>query len=413
MNNNQVQIGKANYDKNSGGFGGGFGWFYIEDNKPNIYRVLPPLKSLAQYGKTAKYYRIHRGLRGSDGKQKPFQCIEESDYKTKIISVHCPLCDRVRELEANLEQAKAAGATKEQQQEMRNKMIFPLQNEGKYYLNVVNQEGKMGVLSIGSKHHQAYTALAKEMEQKGFDVTGMQGIFLNFKKTTQYKGDKNAVLQVEPFLALQSDQSYRFVTHELTQEVINRLDKETADLGNLFKTLSPEQIATILSYEGEARAKYMDMLFEAPEKVQAQETQGSVPGTNAQLVSNVTSTQSGFQVNTPQLPPQQPVTPNQNMGTFNGTQQMAPQQQVQQQVQQVQQQQVVQQQVMTPPVNTQMQPMGGMIMTPPPQQLQPQQQAVTMAPPVAPPPMNLNPSAPVTNIGAMSDADFMNMMQKK
>lgn len=320
-----VQIGKANYEKNAGGSGGGgLSWFYIEDNKQNIYRVLPPLKSMAQVGKIAKYYKVHRGIRGTDKRQKPFLCVEESDYKTKVITQHCPICDHVRELEKNLENARLAGASKEQVAEVRKNTIFPLQSEGKYYMNVVNQEGKMGVLSVGAKMFAAFTALAKEMEAKGFDVTGMQGVYLNFKKSTQFKGDKNAVLSVEPYLAPSGDGSFRYVTHELTQEVINRLDKETADLGNLFKSLSVEQIATILSYEGDARAKLMDTYFDAPEK-ESTEVQATVPGTNASLVSHVTSAPTGgFHLNTPILPPQAAPAPNNNLGSFSGTKMETP-----------------------------------------------------------------------------------------
>lgn len=364
-----IQIGKANFDGNKGGTSGGLSWFYIEDNKPNVYRVLPPLKSQAAFGKFAKYYRVHRNIRGSDGKQKPFLCIEESDHKTKMITRHCPLCDRVRELEANLKQAEAAGASKDQVKEMRMKAIFPLQNEGKYYLNVVNQEGRMGVLSIGSKHFQAFQALAKELDKKGLDVTGMQGIYLNFKKTTQFKGDKNAVLQVEPYLAAGADGSFRYVTHEITQDVMNRLDKETADLGNLFKQITVEQIATILSFEGEARAKYMDSLFAAPEK--EQQVGGTVPGTDVQLVGNVTAAPTGgFQVNTPTLPPQQAATPVNNMGQFSGTQNL----------------------------NSGMSPLGGMIKTE-------AQQTVSTTPAQA--------ASAGMSPGALSDEDFMALMSKK
>lgn len=317
--NTNIQIGKASFDRNSGGNGGGgVSWFYIEDNKPNVYRVLPPLKSLAASGRIAKYYKVHRGIRGTDKRQKPFICPEESDYKTRVITQHCPLCDHVRELEQNLEKARAAGASKEQLAEMRKNVIFPLQSEGKYYMNVVNQEGKMGVLSVGSKMFASFTALAKEMEAKGLDVTGMQGVYLNFKKSTAFKGDKNAVLSVEPYLAASSDGSFRYVTHELTQDVINRLEKETADLGNLFKVITVEQVATLLSYEGEARAKLMDTYFDSPEK-ESTETMATVPGTNASLVSNVTAAPTGgFQVNTPTLPPQAPTAPNNNIGAFSG-----------------------------------------------------------------------------------------------
>jgi hypothetical protein len=314
--NETVMIGKALYGKQSGGFGGGHGWFYIEDNKDNVFRVLPPMKSLAPHGKYAKFYRTHRGFRGSDNKQKPFICIEESDYKTKVIKVHCPVCDKVAELEQEVAKFKQRGATDEQIRDYRSKNIFPFQSEGKYYLNVVNQENKIGILNVGSKMFKALEALATEQEKKGRDITGMQGVFLNFKKATRYKGDRDAVHSVEMFMQGQSDGSFRYAAHDITADFAARLGTEAADLGNLFKTLDAEQIASIVSLDGESRSKYIDNLFNAPEKDGSAVNQGlqtQIPGSNVTAVSRMeVSSQGDYSVQQPTVPPnfnQQSTTP--------------------------------------------------------------------------------------------------------
>ena len=320
-------VGKASYGRQSFSGGGGYNWFYIEDNKDNVYRVLPPMHSLAASGKYAKYYKTHRGFRGTDNKQKPFICIEEQDYKTKLIKTHCPICDYVAELKAEIPKYQARGATPEQIKQFNNTNIFPLQSEKKFYLNVVNQENKIGILAIGTKQFNALEALAMQHEKSGRDITGMEGVYLNFKKLTKYKGDKDAVFSVEVFMQPSSDGAFRYVTHTMTPEFSSRLKKEAADLGNLFKSFSVEQLASIVALEGEARAKYVDSLFAAPESEAQMSAQ--IPNTNLQAVSRVeVNSNGGFQVQQPTVPAGYgSVNPNPapaNAGQFQGTQTVTP-----------------------------------------------------------------------------------------
>lgn len=256
--NQEVAIGKSAYGRS----GGNHGWFRIEDNKDNIYRVLPPMKSMAPTGKYAKFYATHRGFRGTDNKQKPFLCIEESDYKTKIIRVHCPVCDWVKAIEKEVDGFKAKGASDDQIREYRNKYIFPFQAERKYYLNVVNMEGKIGVLAIGSRMFKSLEALAMEQEKAGRDVTGMEGLYVNFKKQTAFKGDKNAIHTAVLYMHPDGTGGYRPVTHTIDQTFAQRLGAEAADLGSMFKSLEIEQIAKLVSLDGDARSQYVDTLFE-------------------------------------------------------------------------------------------------------------------------------------------------------
>lgn len=252
------EIGKAAYGRSNFG---GHGWFHIEDNKDNIFRVLPPMKSLAREGKYAKFYSTHRGFRGTDNKQRPFLCIEESDYKTKVIKVHCPVCDWVDAIEKHVATFKEKGATDDQIRDYRNKYLFPFQAERKYYLNVVNQEGKIGVLPIGSKMFKSLEALAMEQEKQGRDITGMEGIFLNFKKQTRFKGDRDAIHTANLYMQPTAT-GFTLLTHVIDQAFAQKLATDAADLGKLFKSIQIEQMAQIIALEGEARAKYVDTLFE-------------------------------------------------------------------------------------------------------------------------------------------------------
>lgn len=291
MSNGDFEIGAASHNKK---YSGGSKFVWAEDNKDNVYRVLPPMFSQARTGKYGVYHQIHRGIRGTDGKQRAFHCPEETDRKTKLITKHCALCDRVRELEAQLKEAGAKGASKEQMKDFRVKYIMPIQNERKYYLNAVNQANDLVVLTIGSKHFQALKAKCDEYDKKGTDIVGQLGYFLNFKKLTQFKGDKQAVLQVEMYIQdINGAPSY--ATHQITAEFVEKLKTGAADLGGtLFKDLSDNEISTLAAMDDAGRSKLIDTLFARPDAGLAPTTT-SIPGTSAVQVSQSTLGASGLQ----------------------------------------------------------------------------------------------------------------------
>ena len=274
-NTEQVAIGRSVFGRQ-----GRAGFFDVESNKDNIYRVLPPIKSLAGKNRYAQFYATHRGFRGTDGKQRPFRCIEEFNFKTKTITAHCPVCDKVAELEAQLKAWADSGAPKDQVKKFRDENIFPFQAERKYYLNVVNPENRIGILPIGSKLFKALDDLCKKQEALGRDITGLEGVYLTFQKKSAFKGDAQAIFNVEIYMHRQQDGSYREVVHHIDPAFAQRLGPEAADLGMLFnRILNVEQIAQIIALDGTARATYMDQLFAEENKPAQvyQPQQGYVP----------------------------------------------------------------------------------------------------------------------------------------
>lgn len=275
MGNDDFKIGTAAHNRKFGK--ANFTW--CEDNTDLVLRVLPPLFSLAEERKYSQFYRVHRGMRGSDGKQKAFFCPEEMDWKTKLIKVHCPICDRYRELDAQLTNAKDKGASPEQIKEFRVKIMMPLQSEGKYYLNTVNQTNELKVLSIGSRHHSALKALFDEYDAKGVDLCGIKGYYIAFRKSTQFKGDKKAVHTAKLYQIDNGNMNFSPVAHEITSEFTTKLKNEASDLGKLFKVLVPEELAALAAASDKDRIIILDKIFAKPEETTG--TEQSVPGPSA------------------------------------------------------------------------------------------------------------------------------------
>lgn len=276
-------------------------FFDIEANKDNVYRVLPPMFSLAELGKYAQYHATHRTPPGTNGKRRKFLCIEEVDRESNRITKRCPFCDAAREAEDKLKLMENKGATKQQLWDYRVKVIFPLMAEKKYWLNAVNQAGEIGLLSINSKLFKALKALCDEYDKKGIDLTGVEGYFLNFTKKSEFKGDKQAVFGVNLYMEESPDGSMRKMKHTITKEFLNKLSAEARDLKYLFKALSAEDMTLMLDAPDDQKAQVVDKLFSQPEKNgQLGALERSVTGTTATSVGRVEMTARGVTVTMPQ-----------------------------------------------------------------------------------------------------------------
>src|SRR5678815_2964475 len=79
----------------------------------NFILVMPPMFSLAEEGKWAVYYTTHWGYSGNHPSDqtktvvRPFRCIEDRDFRSKMVRQACPECDNFR---AKEEEAKALEA---------------------------------------------------------------------------------------------------------------------------------------------------------------------------------------------------------------------------------------------------------------------------------------------------------------
>ena len=296
-----MKIGVSNLQGNKKEY---FGFIANEDN---LYRILPPLHSLADEGRFSQYYALHsiwlRDPANPESKARPyhFQCIEKVNKESKMIQTHCPHCDVYR---ANLEKydtAKKEGLDAEQLKAFHQNHVRPYQPQKKFYVNAVNQENKAGVLPLGIKQFFALQdRLVQTQAQFNMDATGVEGLFFNFRKVQKFKGDRDTVYHVEHAQEsfMQDGQPMqRLKGHKLTPEFINYLATATKDLGSLFRTITVEEQNAILTASPENKKEVVEKIFAKGEPHVKSEI--TVGGTNATAVGNLSLDAAGASVNSP------------------------------------------------------------------------------------------------------------------
>lgn len=174
-------------------FGPRYENFKVE--KPGVdygpFRIFPPMHSLQARADGWKvYHAIHFGYVVTDAndstksRQRPFECIERKNFKTKMIEVSCPECrmielnqklldDRKAEIAhwcksngiVNSKEIEAKIEADEKVKEV-STWLEDHNRDGKIYLNVMTLDGKFGVLKIAGKMGDALLLKVKELRDK-------------------------------------------------------------------------------------------------------------------------------------------------------------------------------------------------------------------------------------------------------
>jgi len=240
----RVEIGKAKYGQTQKKF------WKLKDGD-SVFGILPPIGSLAQDGRWSVYYKVHYGYKNPAGKSRPFQSCLVENRKSKMIEVPDAANDRLAMLKGQLEAAKAAKNEKAQKALFQlvggQKSLYNL--DANHYVNAIDLQGNIGVLKL---RHKAYLALKAEIDalrsKKNIDPLGLENrrffVFnrtgsameTNFKVTVYKK-----TINVEGVGEVEQD----FV-HNLSDDVLDRLGDEAAQLDRIFKYPTAEQVEQIV-----------------------------------------------------------------------------------------------------------------------------------------------------------------------
>lgn len=281
-------------------------WFSLKANEQNLFRVLPPLFSMAEKGQYAKYYASHSIWFKSKPEEKArpyhFQCIEKVNKETKLIDNHCPFCDQYRANKAQYDAGKERGIPKEQLDAYNKSHVYPFQVEKKFYVNAVNTDNVVGLMPVGIKAFRALQDRLMDIraQYQGLDATGMDGVFLNFKKTQKFKGDRDTVYTVDTATETVNVNGQFQTTlkmHSLTEKFISYLEQSARDLGSLFKEIGSEDMKALLSASDENKGILLERLFSRSESY-TQET--TIGGTNAVSVNTVSVNHDGVKISSPE-----------------------------------------------------------------------------------------------------------------
>lgn len=231
-----------------------------------IVRILPPMHSLAEKGKWAMYYGQHFGYAGNGkdpgkAKQRPFGCIEQSDFRTKMITVACPACDVIAEKKADREAREAEYKAKKLGEGEIRDLLDPLTQwlkkhncDRKWHINVMNQAGEFGVLTIS---HTVKKMLDVKMEElrKNKKIDPMlldQGVWFRFTRMGKFPVQDAVEVVTESFDVKDVGQVERVLKAPLTEAQQEQALKVCPDLAkDVVKFISGKQIAQLVASSGD------------------------------------------------------------------------------------------------------------------------------------------------------------------
>lgn len=243
-------------------------YFKLKDGE-STFRILPPLGELADEGRWSMFYKIHYGYKNTKGKLRIFQSSLVKNRKSGMVEVPDAADQRIKDLKAKLEEAKAAG--NKAVVEKLGKLVSgqkPMYNlDSNHYMNVIDTQGNIGVLKL---RHRAKTALdvqIKKLREKGIDPLSVDnGRFFVFTRSgtgldTSFQVD----IQQEKLTVQGVGEVNRDVIHKLSDELIARLGEEAAELGKLYRALSADDIKRIVDSTDlmTGQSPVIDELFDA------------------------------------------------------------------------------------------------------------------------------------------------------
>lgn len=259
-------FGKSSYN-NQGSFAQYKVYSLSEEAGPQRFRIFPPMHSLENDVKGwAKYHSAHWGYKGVDRndptktKARTFKCLEQKNMRTGMVSATCPECDFITKETLALKEIEIRLATNQSEavesllQAKKNWLRFH-NVDRKFYLNVMTENGELGVLKITSKCKKALELeldlIAKE---EGVDPTDVNsGCWIQFTRTGQgiqvqdkvervyertiENGKKVSVLKLAP------------VSPELQEQALKTLPD--LSVPPMTRVLSREQVQALTECSGE------------------------------------------------------------------------------------------------------------------------------------------------------------------
>lgn len=188
-------------------FGSEGGWNRYKLKVPNkdettslVLRILPPYHNQADTGKWALYFSVHFGFEGRDQRDptktsaRPFLCVEDRDMRTKMTRVSCPQCEAIELRKEALKRKEAelvaAGKTKEEVKILTkdlNEWLRKFNIDRKWYMGVMDEQGKFGVLTISHTLKKKLEARIAELQQEqGINALDLDtGVWFRFTRQGQ------------------------------------------------------------------------------------------------------------------------------------------------------------------------------------------------------------------------------------
>jgi hypothetical protein len=240
-----MEIGKANYEGSSKK-----NRFKIKDGN-NVYRILPPMGSLAKKGKWSQYFSVVWGYKNADGKNRPFADCRVVNFNTKMVEVESDAFLKSQKIKAAFEDLKArlkAGEKVDPEVLKKTEELKDRYNiENKHYVNVVNLQGEIGLLKLGARAKKLLEGEIKKLTAKGVDPLSLEnGRFFNIFREGKSFDTVYQVTEYKETVMMNGQEVDVPKVHKMDDAFISRLKAEAFDLGTLYKMATADQVKAIV-----------------------------------------------------------------------------------------------------------------------------------------------------------------------
>lgn len=246
----------------------------LQEDKPLIGRIIPPIKALAASGAWYQYHACHFGYKvpvvggGDEGKLRfeLFHCPLEMDFRTKIVKVACEECAKTAQVKDELAQLEALYKREKKKDEDIKELLAPKvgylkahNRDSKIYLNFEKEDGEIVVLMISNTTFKdLLKPLLSEIEEKyGFDPL-LAGVVFEFSSTGKGLSKVDKVRYVTVMEEIKNSVGKTVKTEtikcvEWTEAAANNAAEKGIDLRNpdRFVRISQDQIKMLVNGSGD------------------------------------------------------------------------------------------------------------------------------------------------------------------
>lgn len=231
-----------------------------------ILRLLPPMHSLAENGKWGFYHGQHFGYAGNGkepGKvrQRPFACIEKTDFRTKMVTVACEACDRIEkkreERDAREAEYKAKGLAEKEIKDLLGPLTDWLKKHNcdrKWHINVMDQQGAFGVLQISHTLKKLLDVKIQALiaDENIDPMMPQQGVWFKFTRMGKFPVQDGVEVLTETVKIEGVGNVKRIVLAPLTDAQCEAALKVCPDLAkDVVKYISAPQITALVNCSGD------------------------------------------------------------------------------------------------------------------------------------------------------------------
>ena len=255
---------------------GEYAFMGLDKEKPTEpFRIFPAMHSLAAEDVWMLYLAQHYGFKGlSQDKTKqvprPFLCIEEKNFNTKMIEVSCPECRDYERREKMIEDRKAVLINEAKSKGILDAaaierycspLLKPMTDwfefegsghsiSGNFFLNAVTLSGKLAVVKLGWKAGKVLEAKVKELRGKGTEpITDFdKGVYFVMKRSG---AGSLASFECSVYQEEIAPETFKTKLAPLSDDTLEKALKNLPDLSTIARKLTASQIQLLVESSGD------------------------------------------------------------------------------------------------------------------------------------------------------------------